>query len=392
MSNTIRIGKPYLESTSESVRLCAPIVFQGENEIIWFSVKPEYGDYLTDDRSDAFVAGILTTALRDGTDIICETPVTRRLLYQLNHYLIPMMSLNMPSAFSPVKVHAAPTDEMLPCAGAVGTGWTGGVDSMFTLMQNLQAEEPTRQLTHLLITSNGALEGEDNTALLNRLVQNARSGIAAETGLKVIGVNTNLQDIRSEPFLSVAAFRHSAVTLALQKLFGALLWSSAYEFSRFAFDADNCFYYELVVYSSFETDTTVLYSAGGAYSRVQKLEALSDYPLAWKYLHPCIEVEGSNCGRCGKCVRTEAALYGLGKLDKFSEVFDVNAFERDRNWYLAQILANKHSQHYGEALVLIQQRGIELPLEAVRLARSLKAAKDVVLRNKEWLSRKLRGE
>ena len=387
----IQIGLPYLAQTPDGVRLCAPLRLRGQDETMWISVAPEYGEYLTDDRADAFVAGILTTAMREGADIVCEAPVTRRLLYQLNHYLIPMMAANMADTFHPIKIHAAPAEAKLPCAGAVGTGWSGGVDSMFTLMQSLHAEEPSRRLTHLLITSNGALEEEDNTAFLRELVQKAQAGIAAETGLKVIGVDTNLQELQSEPFLSVAAFRHSAVTLALQKLFGAFLWSSAYEFARFSFDPDNAFYYELVIYSSFETDTTVLYSAGGAYSRLQKLQALSEYPLAHRYLHPCIHVTGGNCGRCGKCIRTEAALYGLGTLDRFSAVFDVEAFERNKDWYFAQTLANQRSQHYGEALMLLRQRGVDLS-RAEQMARSIRAAKAVVEQNKAWLSEKLLGE
>lgn len=386
----IQIGLPTIENTLDGVRLCAPVLLRGQTQTMWFSVAPEYGKCLTDDRADAFVAGIFTTAMRDGTDIVCEAPVTRRTLYQLNHYLIPMMAANM-DEFHPIKIRAVPTDVKLPCAGAVGTGWSGGADCMFTLMQNLHAEEPSRRLTHLLITSNGALEEEDNSAALRSLVQKARAGIGAETGLRVMGVDTNLQELQSEAFLAVAAFRHSAVVLALQKLFGAFLWSSAYEFARFSFDPNNAFYYELVIYSSFETDTTVLYSAGGAYSRVQKLQALSDYPLAHKYLHPCIHIEGKNCGRCGKCIRTEAALYGLGTLDKFSEVFDVDAFERDKDWYFAQVLANKSGQHYGEALVLLRQRGVDLS-KAERLARSIRAAKAVVDQNREWLSEKLLGE
>lgn len=392
MTSEVRIGKPYKEKTSEGVRLCAPVRFRGKDQTVWFSAEPEYGEYLTDERADAFVAGLLTSAMRDGTDIVCEAPVTRRLHYQLTHYLIPMMASNMSDTFNLIKINAELTDEKLSCAGAVGTGWSGGVDSMFTLVQSLNAVEPSRRLTHLMITNNGALEDEDNSALLKRLVEKARSGIAKDTGLNVIGIDTNLQDIQSEPFLAVAAFRHSAATLALQKLFGAFLWSSAYEFSRFSFDPNNSFYYELVIYSAFETDSTVLYSAGGAYSRIQKLEALSDYPLALKYLHPCIHPEGENCGRCGKCVRTEAALYGLGMLDNFSEVFDTEEFEKDKDWYFAQLLANEKSQHYGEALFLLRQKGIEPTPEAHRLARTLKAAKTVVARNKDMLNKKLSGE
>ena len=389
MSNEIRIGKPYIEEVSGGVRLCAQLRLHGREQTMWFSVDPEYGEYLTDDRADAFVAGIFTTAMRCDADVVCDAPVTRRLLYQLNRCLIPRMAANMGDVFHPIRIQAAPTDVKLPCAGAVGTGWSGGVDSMFTLKQSLHAEEPSRRLTHLLITSNGALEDEDNSGLLQRLVEQAQAGVAAETGLKVLGVDTNLQELQPEPFLSVAAFRHSAVTLALQKLFGAILWSSAYEFARFSFDSNNSFYYELAIYGSFETDATVLYSAGGAWSRAQKLQALSDYPLARKYLHPCIHPTGKNCGRCGKCVRTEAALYGLGTLDRFSEVFDVEAFERDKDWYFAQLLANERSQHYGEALVLLRQRGLELSPEAQRMARILRAAKAVTDKNKEFLSVKL---
>ena len=392
MNNEIHIGMPYIEETPDGVRLCAPLCLHGREQTMWFSVASEYGEYLTDDRADAFVAGIFTTAMRDGADIVCEAPVTRRLLYQLNHYLVPMMAANMGDTFRSIRIHAAPADEKLPCSGAVGTGWTGGVDSMFTLMQSLNAEEASRRLTHLLITSNGSLEDEDNSTLLQKLVEKAQTGIAAETGLKVLGVDTNLQEIQSELFLSVAAFRHSAVTLALQKLFGAFLWSSTYEFARFSFDPNNSGYYELVIYSSFETDVTALYSAGGAYSRAQKLQALSDYPLAHKYLHPCLRPFGKNCGRCGKCVRTEAALYGLGTLDRFSGVFDVDAFEKDRDWYFAQLLANERSQHYGEALVLLRRRGIEPSPEAQRMARTLQAAKTVVVENRELLSKKLLGE
>ena len=392
MSNEIRIGMPYMEEAPGGVRLCAPVLLQGRKQTMWFSVPPEYGKYLTDDRADAFVAGIFTTAMREGADIVCEAPVSRRLLYQLGRHLIPMMAANMGGVFHAVKIQAAPADVKLPCAGAVGTGWTGGADCMFTLMKNLRAEEPSRRLTHLLITSNGALEDKDNSALLQRLVEEARAGIAAETGLKVLGVDTNLQELQPEPFLSVAAFRHCAVALALQKLFGAFFWSSTYEFARFAFDPNNSGYYELVIYSSFETDATALYSAGGAYSRAQKLRALSDYPPAHKYLHPCVHPVGKNCGRCGKCVRTEAALYALGTLARFAEVFDTDAFERDKDWYFAQLLAHERSQHYGEALVLLRQRGIEPSPEARRMARTLRAAKTVADKNREFLSGKLSGE
>lgn len=385
----ITIGTPWLEDTEDGVRLCARIGLKGREEILWFSVDRRYGEFLTEDRADPWIVALLTTAMREGIDIVCEAPVTRRLRYQLNHYLIPMMAANM-DVFHEITIRAALTDEQIPCAGAVGTGWTGGVDSMFTYMCSVRGRE--EKLTHLLITSNGALEEPDNSAALKGLVEQAEAGFAAEAGLQVIGVDTNLQDVLPEPFLAVGSFRHGSVVLALQKLFRVFLFSAAYEFSRFSFDAENSFYYDLASLSCFETDNTTFYAAGGAYSRVQKLQELSDFQPAHKYLHPCIHITGKNCGRCGKCVRTETVLYGLGTLDRFSEVFDVEEFEKNKDWYLAQLLANEKSQHYGEALVLLRQRGIELSPAAQRIARTIRAAKAVTDRNKVFLSEKLLGE
>lgn len=380
----IYIGKPYFEKDISEVRLCALLRFHSQECVAWFSVSEQYGAYLVSDRADAFLVAVLTTALREGMDIDCEAPVTRRLLYQLNHYLIPMMAGNM-EEYHLIKIYAEVTDTSLQCAGAVGTGWTGGVDSMYTFMKTWKTNRKKHQLTHLLIFNNGALEGDHSAEILQQLVKKAKEGTALESGLQVLGVDTNLQKLFPEKFLAVVSFRHAAVVLALQKLFGVFLSSAAYEFSRFAFDADNGTYYELVSLGCFETDCTVFYSAYGAVSRIQKLKELSDFPMAQKYLHPCIYTLGSNCGRCGKCIRTEVALYGLGTLDKFSKLFDIEAFEKNKEWYLANVLAKKESQHYGEAWHLLEEQGIKPSPNVIRMARILRAVEAVAKDHREWV-------
>ncbi len=385
----ISIGKPYITHENTEFRLCAPIQIDGRAETLYFYVDEKYGNYLVDDRADAFVVALLTTAMKNGADIVCEAPVSRRLLYQLRHYLIPILAANLPG-YHKISLHAEPTDEKLLCDGAVATGWTGGVDSMYTLMRTIHAEEPSHRLTHLMIANNGALESGDNAGLLQKLVQKAEQGVAKEMGLSVIGIGSNIQDLVSEPFLAVVAYRQAAVILALQKLFGVYYSSATYEFSRFAFDVNNCSYFEFMLLDHFRTDCTTFYSAYGAYSRAQKLKELSAYPPAQRYLHPCIKSSlEKNCGKCGKCVRTMAALYGLGTLERFADVFDVDEFYRNKDRYIADVLAHKESQHYGEALVLMKRRGIEPSPEAVRMAKVIRSAKAVVEKNKDYLSEKL---
>ena len=111
-----------------------------------------------------------------------------------------------------------------PCENAVA----GGVDSMLTLKQTIEAEVPSRRLTHLMITGNGSLEGEDNSALLKQLIQTAKNGIAAELGIPAAGIDSNIQEIVGENFLSVVVYRHASVVLARQKLFGVSYNSSSY--------------------------------------------------------------------------------------------------------------------------------------------------------------------
>ena len=54
------------------------------------------------------------------------------------------------------------------------------------------------------------------------------------------------------------------------------------------------------------------------------------------------------------------ALYGLGKLEQFSNVFDVEAFEKDKEWYFEKMLFYERNIDYKEALNLLEQRGIDL--------------------------------
>jgi len=375
----IRIGKTYTETLDTQVRLCARVTVQGNTETAWFSVEPEFAPYLVDDRADAFVVGFLSTAMRLGADIVCEEPITKRLYYQITQYLIPAMAANM-DIYRSISIRARVTDEPLSCEGAVGTGWTGGVDSMYTLMTHLHPDEPGMKLTHLLVANVGTLESDHNTELLRYMAENARSGIARELDLSVVAVDSNIQLLQQEHYLAVAVFRLPAAVLALQRLFGVFLHSGAYEFSRFAFVAENSAYYELLPLSCFETDCTVFYSTGSHVPRIRKLRELSAFPFAKKYLHPCIYVQRSNCGRCGKCVRTMGALYALGTLEDFGQVFDLEDFHQNKDNHLAGILAKKESQHYGEVLAVMKERGMELSPEVRRKARILRAAAQVAQR------------
>ena len=92
----LQIKAPRTVNTENGVSLCADIVIGGRTETVWFEVNCKYAPFLTDDRLDAFVAACLYRAMMMGADIECEAPVSRRLLYQLNNYLLPVLADNIP--------------------------------------------------------------------------------------------------------------------------------------------------------------------------------------------------------------------------------------------------------------------------------------------------------
>lgn len=133
---------------------------------------------------------------------------------------------------------------------------------MFTYMQNVCSADPGYKLTHLLNANNGAITG-DTRENFRRMIEKVENGFSAETGLHIIGVDTNVQGILDENFLTVTDMRHAAVIIALQKLFHVFLESSAYSFSEFLFHAENVAYYEMLLLKCFEMDTTVFYLQRG---------------------------------------------------------------------------------------------------------------------------------
>ncbi len=368
----IVIGTPYIERAGDDgFRLCASVSMEGKKETVWFEGEAPYGKYLTQERGDAFVTALLTTAMRQGADIVCEAPVTSRLLYQINTCLVPMLSDHI-ADYSPITVHAGPAQAPLPCEGAVVCGWTGGVDSMFTYLRNLDTVSAGYRLTHLLVANNGAIEGEQAADTFRKMTEKAKKGFARERNLEVVGVDTNLQEILQEKFATVVYIRHVSVILALQKLFRVFLYSSASPFCKFRFDRYNASYYDALMLPCFETEQTVFYCSGAAFSRLEKLKELSDFPLAHRMLHPCIyALREKNCGACGKCIRTMAGLYSLGTLERFSDVFDTATFEKKKDWYLAKVLQNFAQGDCKDVIEALRQQGEDLT-RAKRMVRTMR--------------------
>lgn len=378
----IILGAPYIEQAGSRVYVCSKVDDNGNEYVLRIGTYSEYAEYLVDDRLDSFVTALLPRAMRRKEDIKCMAPVSGSLLYQINEYLVPVCSSKMRD-YHLIKVEADAVPDVTECAGAVATGYSGGVDSMHTVMNMTVLNKSPFKLTHLVIANCGAYEGGNDERKISYFTEKATNGIVKDTGLKLLLIDTNLHQIlNDENYLSVISYRLTSCILALQKLFAVYFISTTYEFAKFSFDINDSAYADLFLFPYLSTKTTSLYSTGGHKPRIEKLIDLSDYEPARKYLHPCIMTRRNRDCRCSKCVFTKTALYALGKLDRFGEVFDLDEFEKNKDWYIAQTIVNKDIIHYGEAYALLKEKGM-ITEKSKQMARIITAATIVAHRNKD---------
>ena len=347
---------------------------------IWYQTDEENGKYLTDDRADAFVVGLLFTAVSTGCDIHSDVSVSDSLLYQLNEYYLPSMDKMLDNG--PTHLFAPEIKTKVKCENAVGTGYSAGVDSFYTVCQHTGdrlKDAPYRPaLTHLVIINAGVFEGENAHKTFENAVENAWS-LAKEMGLKTVGIDSNIQYVLDEHYLSTYSLRLCSAVLALQGLFGTYLLSSGgHAQESFKMVKENNAYGDLLTCQMLSTAKLRFISYGAGVRRIDKIRTLVDFKPCYTRLHPCFvtPVGTKNCGHCKKCRRDSTSLWAMGALNRFSEVYNIPQVERDRDVNIAFLLATSNDPLYAEALEEMKLHGFEIPARSRILAQQFKRSLD----------------
>ena len=169
MRKIIKIGKPYIKECNnsyvfgKSVLLCADVTMENPNnkktetKECYFEFDKKYKNYLCDVRSDAFVMGLLTTAMENDMDIEFESPLSERLYYQLTTYYIPMVAKNNSNyPMYNIKIIGPTDNTVISNMKAVATGCSGGVDSFYTIAKHSSNDIPKSfKITHIIYSSSG---------------------------------------------------------------------------------------------------------------------------------------------------------------------------------------------------------------------------------------------
>ncbi len=375
------ISKQKAVKSAESTVLSAKISYQGKEDECFYSVPAEYADMSDLESSNCFLVGMLYPAMRYGEDIHVEGTVSAKLLFNLNEYLIPLMAM-CDSRLKRISVAAQTTDASYRAgAKAVGTGFSGGIDSFSTIFDHFARPTPEGfKLTHLFFFNVGAhgipkkpgdLEAIDGKFRARYVKLGA---FPKEVGLPFVPVDSNVHKFHPWGHLEVATLATVSAALFLQNGIRRYYLASAghpyiqlWHYLGEPRRPDDIAYLNAFLLPWLSTESLDFIDDGGFYDRSQKTVLVSGYEPASRHLNVCSNHDtlDTNCSICPKCCRTLLTLEILGKIDEYKAVFDVEKYRREaRRLYIAQTLVNaKREMFYRHIVDLAREKGFDLRKE-----------------------------
>ncbi len=384
----ITIEHPIIDYKEEEVFLQAVIKDSALQKAIpvWYSVDESYGSFFCEDRADAFLLVALMYAMKSGQDIVVNAPVSKRLLYNVNYVVQPLLLKLIPnSRFISISIQEGECPEL--DGKAVGCGCSLGVDSLSALYRHMGDHVMyDYRVTHLALFNSGQLgylNKELDEAAFRKAV-NDLSPFSEEVDLPIVAVNSNINEFFVHAGFKTASSRVVISTLscplALQKLFGKYIYASSTPIQSFELSKKDQTFAEAAFAPLLSTESTELILADSAVTRVEKTDYIRNNPLTQKYLDVCwaTQVASSishdnrwlkdktkkNCGWCDKCLRTLFTLELLGEnLQKYDGIFDLSKYYEHRKDYIITVLLNSHKYHlYQEVYDLMADKGFKVPL------------------------------
>lgn len=354
----ITIKKPYVEESGDTTFFKASIVdsVQHIDDVLWYQVPREYGGYFVADVADPFLVSVLLPAIRYCEDIVVEAYVSEQLYYNICNYIIPCLTAMWGGYVPNISVEGVVATNYMPTASA--TGCSMGVDSLSAIFHHTSKEcLEGYKLTHLTYFNVGA-HGTTNIEATEESFFNDLQLInefATEINLPVVWVNTNMHLLYYEfSFDQTHTLRNISVVLSLQKLFRRYYYASSFTIDKIRLSKEYMSYFEELLLARLSTESTSLMLEDAAWGRSDKTNYIALNPLSYKYLYVClkeqiandggdediarIKDEKLNCSRCKKCLRTMLTLDVIGKLPEFSDVFDIEYFNRIKKYYIGKII------------------------------------------------------
>lgn len=371
----ITIGQPIIKENGDRVCLVSHVSNEGEHKEldVYFSVEPQYREYLCDETADAFVLPVLLRAVVSNQDIRVDAPMSEKLYHNLRYgvlYALSHARKTTPKVYGLKPLTTANNKIYISCstlvsnnyhAKGVGTGCSLGVDSFSVIKKYLLDNDclPSYKITHFAcfnVGAFGSFNTEETRQSFYKEVERLES-FAQKLGIPVISVDTNLHELYPERnFDWCHTFLNMGCVLSLQKLFGKYLYASSVPVSEFEFSFGYSGHYEPFLLPHLSTESTELIPADSEKSRSEKVHFIMDDDIVKQNINVCIKEQSANdgiiqimesgafrnCGHCEKCMRTMLQLDIYGRLNDYKEAFDISGWSLSKDNYVAKVLARRN--------------------------------------------------
>lgn len=226
----MRIYDLRVHEDSENIKLSVSIDSYGiGKQSLWFSTKNKYAKGVCKTRFDAFLVGMLFPAMKYGEDILVEGCVSGKLIFNINNYVIPLISSFSPSC-KRIQVTAEQISEERFEGEGIGTGFSGGIDSFCTIYDHYVCENnPDYKINSLLflnVGSHGFLDEAKVQKKFRARYQYLKQ-FPEEIGLDFIPVDSNLYLFHPWGHQKTHTLTSVSGILFMQKLFSRYYYASA---------------------------------------------------------------------------------------------------------------------------------------------------------------------
>lgn len=365
----MKISNVHIEDHYQHAVLLADCYQNNIKHEIFYAVERKNKQYFDDLSADAFVLATLVKAMEFGEDLLVDYPISAKLKYHLETYLIPWLA-RVNSYLKKIKI--------IPLAGytkhiyentAIATGISCGVDSFYTVLNHLTDSIPqTLRLTHAVLNHHQSektfKQAQPHLSIGKK--DQERLDVGAELGVATIYVWTNVNQFIDFPYEQIVTFHDLSVGLSLQRLIRTYHYASSYPLTDFCLTFDAAPYYDILNSLAIQTDNFQMLSHAVLEERVEKTKFVAKYPIVQRHLDVCFHEAHSgkrkNCSCCEKCVRTMVTLDALGQLDNFAEVFDIELYRKQRKRRIGSVLyracvnKNSYDVHIKELLRIEKQK------------------------------------
>ena len=243
------------------------------------------------------IAALLLPSMKRSLPVNIPENVDKKFLYSLDQIQDVFTTWDTNFSKIPIKVNSS-VEEKIAGEG-VGTFFTGGVDSFYTLLKH------NDEITHLIY-----VHGYENHKVTSELKK-----IGKSFGKEIIELKTNLRDF-SDPVVTWHNYFGAALAVVSHLLKTTL---------KKIFIPSSHTYLDLVPNGShplldplWSSSKLSIVHDGCEATRVDKVALIANHEIALSHLRVCWkDTEGvHNCGKCEKCIRTMINLKAIGALDK----------------------------------------------------------------------------